>query len=331
MARLAGTWARTWHRLVRAAAVDRSDRPLLSADELAALVRLAEERAPEARAGALAGGERPTHWHGQGLDFQELRRYEQGDDVRAIDWRTTARTGTAHVRVYRQERRRSLYLIVDLGASMRFGTRVRLKAAQAARLAVLLALQCTREGGAVGAAILGEKVRLWPVRTGRRHALALAELLAAPCPPLPITHGAADFDYLLAALGRQLPAGAELVLLSDFRWLGERDARALHRFAAGGRRVRAVRITDAVEHRLPAVGRAPFCALSSDVPVWLDTTQAPVRAAFEAQAQAADAACARRLAAAGAAYLSVTADLAAEALLPRLAESGAPRRYGSAG
>jgi len=293
--------------------------PLLADAELKALARLAEEPGSSIPGGAQAGGERPSVLRGHGLDFQELRRYQAGDEVRAMDWRTTARTGIPHIRIHHLEPRPCLYLLVDLGPSMRFGTRVRLKAAQAARIAIHQALVTSREGGTVGATVLGgSRPRQWPVRGGRAHALSLARGLAGPCPPL---EAAADVDpaAVLAMLPRSLPPGAEILLLSDLRWLDASGAAALGRLVAGGRGVTVVRITDTAERSLPPMGRVPFRQPGQEASLWVDTARPGVRAAFDAHAQARAGDCRRWLTGAGVRLLDLGAETPARIWVRQLA------------
>jgi uncharacterized protein (DUF58 family) len=96
-------------------------------------------------------GDWASRWLGRGLDFEESRLYSAGDDIRDMDWRTTARTGRAHLKIYREERQPLVHLVVDRGATMRFGTRRRLKVAQAARVAAVLAFATADRNGVIGA------------------------------------------------------------------------------------------------------------------------------------------------------------------------------------
>jgi uncharacterized protein (DUF58 family) len=232
-------------------------------------------------------GDWPSAWLGRGLDFEEARPYAPGDDIRDMDWRTTARLSHPYIKVYREERQPMLHLVVDRGASMRFGTRRRIKAAQAARIATLFALAGAARNSAVAASVWDERDLELPPRHDRAGVLALIRTLAAPCPPLPPsarTEALRETDRL-ARLASELARGTRLLLASDFSWLAEAHAALLARL---GERcdVLAVCIADPAERALPDVGRARFQDLADGRVRWLDTG---VRAAREAYAREREA------------------------------------------
>ncbi len=224
----------------------------------------------------------------------------EGDDIRDMDWRTTARTGRAHLKIYREERQPVVHLVVDRGATMRFGTRRRLKVTQAARVAAMLALAATGQNGVVGATLWDREDDTLPARHGKLAALALIERAGAACPPLtdPALTEPLHFSDRLAMLEANLPRGARLVLLSDFAWLTAAHESALARLAARFD-VWAIQIVDAAEHALPDMGRVRFHDMASHQDVWLDTSQASLRHACQAAFSARLDAQAARLVRAG--------------------------------
>ncbi|MCE5232579.1 MAG: DUF58 domain-containing protein, partial [Xanthomonadaceae bacterium] len=134
--------------------------------ELIALRHAALRLRPAPRARVPAAGVHPSRAHGRGMDYAESREYQPGDDIRALDWRVTARTGRAYTKLYREERERSLLLLVDTHPALRFGTRVRYKSVQAARAAALAAWAAQRQGDRVGALALGAQREAVPARAG---------------------------------------------------------------------------------------------------------------------------------------------------------------------
>lgn len=228
-------------------------------------------------------GDWASRWLGRGLDFEESRLYSPGDDTRDMDWRTTARTGRPHLKIYREERQPALHLVVDRSATMRFGTRRRLKAAQAARVASLLAFAAAAQQGVVGATLWDGRDETFAAGHGRLAALDLVGRLNAPCPPLddPAPADGVRMHDRLVRLEAGLPRGARVVLISDFVWLAAAHAPLLARLAARFD-VRALRIVDAVEQALPDAGLVRIHDMARRRDVWLDTGRASVRAACAA-------------------------------------------------
>ncbi|MCL5059393.1 MAG: DUF58 domain-containing protein [Candidatus Thermoplasmatota archaeon] len=156
--------------------------PLIAAADMAGLAAQASLLAtlPVREVHDHHAGDWASRWLGRGLDFEESRPYSPGDDIRDMDWRTTARTGRAHLKIYREERQPLVHLVVDRGATMRFGTRRRLKVAQAARVAAVLAFATAGRNGVIGATLWNAQDETLPARHGRLAALGLIEQAAAP-------------------------------------------------------------------------------------------------------------------------------------------------------
>jgi len=293
--------------------------PLIAAGDLAALAAQASLLAtlPEREVHDHHAGDWASRWLGRGLDFEESRPYSAGDDIRDMDWRTTARTGRAHLKIYREERQPTVHLVVDRGATMRFGTRRRLKVAQAARVAAVLAFATAERNGVIGATLWNARDETLPARHGRLAALGLIEAAAAPCPPLadPAPTEILHHADRLAALDANLPRGARVVLISDFAWLTEEHVTPLARLAARCD-VWAIQIVDPVERALPEMGLVRFHDMASGQRVWLDTGETAVRGAVRSAFADHLAAQAVRLARAGARHQQV--DSAADDLVALL-------------
>jgi uncharacterized protein (DUF58 family) len=271
--------------------------PLIAAADMAGLAAQASLLAtqPMREVHDHHAGDWASRWLGRGLDFEESRLYSAGDDIRDMDWRTTARTGRPHLKIYREERQPTVHLVIDRGATMRFGTRRRLKVAQAARVAAVLAFATAGRNGVIGATLWDAQDQELPPRHGRLAALALIEQAAAPCPPLndPVSTESLHHADRLAALEASLPRGAQLVLISDFGWLTAEHESQLARLAARFE-VWAIQIIDAAERALPDLGLVRFHDMASGQGAWLDTAQASVRDACQsAWAQRLDAQAAR--------------------------------------
>lgn len=256
--------------------------PLITAADVAGLASQASLLAtlPVREVHDHHAGDWASRWLGRGLDFEESRLYSAGDDIRGMDWRTTARTGRAHLKIYREERQPLVHLVVDRGTTMRFGTRCRLKVTQAVRVASVLAFATAGRNGVIGATLWDAQDETLPARHGHLAALDLIEQASAPCPPLsdPGPADALRHADRLAVLEEGLPCGARLVLISDFAWLTDAHVTQLARLAARFD-VWAIQIVDAAERALPEMGTACFHDMASGQQVWIDTEQASLRSA----------------------------------------------------
>ena len=179
---------------------------------------------------AQAGGDR-SGYRGRGLEFDEVRAYQPGDEARDIDWRVTARRGRPHTKLYREERERPVLLLTDLGPGMLFGSQ-RLKSVQAAQVAALLAWAAARVGDRVGGVVMtasGQQTR--PARPRREAVLTLLKCLVesqprTPQPPIP-----GLLDAGLMRLERITHPGSLLPVISDFRSLSSDAEQRLGRLS----------------------------------------------------------------------------------------------------
>lgn len=158
---------------------------------------------------------------GRGLEFQEVRQYVAGDDPRTIDWRVTARRGRPHTKLFREERERPVWLLVDLDASLFFGTRRQLKSVAVVRTAALLAWVAALGGDRIGAVIAGARgTRVLPARSRDAGVLPLLAALHELQPRAPggaPTHALAEALDALAPLAR---SGSIVLAVSDFAAAG---------------------------------------------------------------------------------------------------------------
>ncbi|HKK05501.1 MAG TPA: DUF58 domain-containing protein [Gammaproteobacteria bacterium] len=263
--------------------------PLVSSAEIEALLRRLQGLGREPGAPWLVHtrqvGEADSAFVGSGLDFEELRPYAAGDDLRDVDWRALARSGRAFVKRYREERQAVLHVVLDRRANMRFGTHCRLKVAQGARAGAVFALAAMLRGAAVGLTSLGPDGRHVRAQSGRGAIMGVLRDLAAPCPPLVARSDASHdlFARQLAEVESLVPAGGRVLLLSDFRGLREDDLGVLARLAARCP-VTALHIEDESERHLPALGWADFAAPGGREVRTVDAGSAALRDEFAAAA-----------------------------------------------
>ncbi len=272
------------------AVLKQTEAPLLTPEEIVALIEQADALRQSRAHGREVflrhpGDARSAHL-GRGLDFEEVRAYQAGDDIRAMDWRTTARTGKPYLKIYREEHHPALHIVVDRGASMRFGTQRQLKVTQAARVAIVAAVLESSAHACVGASLIDSELRILPCLNKQAGVLQLAQLCALPCPPVSQSTQEAQAQWLqsLRRMATTLPNGSRVLLLSDFQWLFP-EARLLLAHLALHHDLAAIQISDPVEQELPALGRMPFYDLAQSRVRWIDTGSRTVRERF-AQAAA---------------------------------------------
>jgi uncharacterized protein (DUF58 family) len=244
--------------------------------ELAKKVRFIEIHTRKTVNDVLAG-EYHSVFKGQGMEFEEVREYLPGDEVRAIDWNVTARTGHPHIKRYREERERTLIFLADLSASGNFGTRERLKREVATELCALVAFSAVRNNDKVGLILFTDQVELFiPPDKGTGHVLRLIrELLAFEPRGTGTIIGEA-----LAYLGRVTTRRAIVFVVSDFLDAGYEKPL---RLVARRHDCIAVTVTDPAEETLPKAGLTALRDAESGAVQLVDTSSRAVRVRFEAR------------------------------------------------
>jgi len=221
--------------------------PAASPADLLRRVRLVELRARRFVEDLLAGPYRSV-FRGRGIEFDDIREYQPGDDVRAIDWHSTARTGVVQIRQNVEERCLTVLLAVDLSGSGNFGSVPQSKRELAAEVAAVLALSAVRNNDRVGLLLFTDAVeRYLPPRTGRRQAVAIIAAILGH----QTRSSRTSLRNALQTLGGALRRKTTVFFISDFLDTG--FERAL-RMAGRRHEVVAVAIEDGVETRLPDLG-----------------------------------------------------------------------------
>lgn len=193
-------------------------------------------------------GEYLSAFKGQGIEFAEVREYTPGNDVRAIDWNVTARTGVPFIKKYNETRELTLVIACDVSASQRFGSVDKLKQETAAELAALFAFSAMRNNDKVGLLLFSDKIELFvPPKKGKKHILRLIRELVAFEPQGRGTDMALALKTLVQVLRRQ----GILVLISDYLSPLEQFEKPL-KLAAKKFDLIPVVVTDKLERGLPA-------------------------------------------------------------------------------
>jgi uncharacterized protein (DUF58 family) len=183
------------------------------------------------RSHAVRAGAHLSAHRGRGLEFDEVRIYQAGDDVRSIDWRVTARRGRPHTKLFCEEREQPVMLLVDLGPTMFFGSRRQFKSVMAARAAALSAWTALQDGNRVGGVVTGNNgARVLPPRARKTGVLPLLHAIerGQPQGPGAVTAAQGGLDEALRKLVHTTPPASMIVLLSDFRDLGVTGEKQWH-------------------------------------------------------------------------------------------------------
>lgn len=198
-------------------------------------------------------GEHLSPRRGYGLDYEESRVYQSGDEVRFMNWRLAARSGELHVKVFREERQPSTFILLDWRGSMRFGTRVRIKAAQALRAAVLLAFYNHYSGRLVSGLVADTDMHWIESSNDETGIFGMVGNINRVCPPLPPGAKQLPLENVLRAMHSALAAGTTVYLISDFVDADSSCRSVLARLAAE-HDINAIHIIDPAEQQLPKAG-----------------------------------------------------------------------------
>jgi uncharacterized protein (DUF58 family) len=257
------------------------------------------------RLDGLLQGDHRTLMRGAGLDLADLREYQHHDDVRHIDWNVTARLQQPYVRQFTEDRELSAWFLVDLSASVDFGSDRVTKRMLAREFVGVLARLLTRRGNRVGALLYGNRVdTVLPARTGRIHVLELLQRMAGR--PAEAAPGATDLRELLLHAHRTIRRRSTIFVVSDF--VSEPGWERLLGQLALRHEVTAVRIFDALEMDLPDLGLVTMRDAETGEQIVVDTHNKRFRERFAAAAERRETGLREALARAGVDTLELGTD-----------------------
>src|SRR5438128_9848051 len=219
-------------------------------------------------------GDYHSVFKGRGMNFEEVREYQPGDEIRAIDWNVTARLGTAFVKKFTEERELTVILVVDVSASGNFGSTIQSKRELAAEVACLLAFSAIRNNDKVGLILFTDRVELFiPPKKGRSHTLRLIREILFFQPEGRGTDPALALDYLNKIVTRR----AVVFFISDFQ-----APDFSHALAVSGRRhdFIAIHIQDEREKVLPNIGIITLEDAETDDQIEINTADRSTRIRF---------------------------------------------------
>lgn len=237
---------------------------------------------------SLLSGRRSSKLRGRGLDFEEIRHYIPGDDIRTMDWRVTARTRKPHTRVYTEERDRPVLLVIDQRLSMFFGSKSAMKSVTAARVAAMGAWRTLRTGDRVGAMVFNDsEIREIPPHRSRQRVMRILKTVVVMNHMLRVDGDCRSDPGMLNRVLERVRHLARhdflICLISDFDGAGEAARCAVTRMTAHNDVV-AIFIHDPLEGRLPTLGK--IIVSQGDLQLEVDTADRRLRQRFSDQFEA---------------------------------------------
>ena len=211
------------------------------------------------------GGEYHSTFKGRGMTFSEVRQYQFGDDVRAIDWNVTARYNEPFVKVFEEERELTLMLVVDVSGSEAFGTRSQFKREILTEIAATLAFSALQNNDKVGLVLFSDQIELFiPPKKGRSHILRIIRELLEFKPLSKKTNISSALEFLFNVLKKK----AIVFLLSDF--MNDGYQKTL-RITAKKHDLTGIRVFDPMEKALPNLGMVPMVDAETGSMKWINT------------------------------------------------------------
>ncbi len=220
-------------------------------------------------------GEYLSSFRGQGLDFDDFREYQHGDEVRFIDWNVTARMNSPFVRKFREERELAVVIAVDVSGSADYGSRNFSKREIAAEVAAILGFSALGNGDKVGLLIFAnEPLMFIPPAKGTRHLLRMIREILTVKPEVPGTSVASACDFLVRTLKRK----SVVFLVSDFH--SDPLDKPLGKISAKHDTI-ALRVTDPLEHKLPKAGKVVMRDPETGFETLVNTSNPNLRKSYE--------------------------------------------------
>ncbi|MCX5868174.1 MAG: DUF58 domain-containing protein [Proteobacteria bacterium] len=230
-------------------------------------------------ANEVMAGEYESAFRGRGMEFEEVREYSFGDDVRMIDWNVTARMGHPYVKLYREEREMTMMLLVDLSTSQKFGSGQRLKSELAAELAAVLAYTAIKSNDKVGLIIFTDRVEKFiPPKKGRGHVWRVIREILSFSPVQKDTRIEVALDYLNRVVNKRSIA----FLVSDFLTAGFEKSLKI---ANQKHDLVAIHLSDPREEAIPKIGLVELEDAETGERVVIDTSDFIFERDFESYAR----------------------------------------------
>lgn len=225
-------------------------------------------------------GEYHSSFKGRGMMFSEVREYQPGDDVRAIDWNVTARLNKPYVKIFEEERELTVMLLVDVSGSRNFGTRTQFKRDMVAEVAATLAFSTIQNNDKVGVIFFSDKIEKYiPAKKGKSHVLHIIRELLCFEPSNTKTDINAAVQYFVNAQKRHCTMFLISDLIDDkFTAKPSKKYQAQPLMIASNKHdVKVIQIYDRCETELPDIGLVKFKDGESEDRRWIDTSMPSIR------------------------------------------------------
>lgn len=194
-------------------------------------------------------GEYHTSFKGRGMTFSEVRQYQYGDDIRAIDWNVTARYNEAHVKVFEEERELTMMLMVDISGSESFGTKNQPKSEIVTEIAATMAFSATQNNDKIGLILFSDQIELYiPPKKGKSHVLRIIRELIEFQPKSKNTDVIQALKFLSATQKKK----AIVFMISDF--MVDQDYEKTLKIASKKHDITGIRVYDIREEQMPNIG-----------------------------------------------------------------------------
>ncbi|UQD55478.1 DUF58 domain-containing protein [Flavobacterium sp. K5-23] len=220
-------------------------------------------------------GEYHTSFKGRGMTFSEVRQYQYGDDIRAIDWNVTARYNEAHVKVFEEERELTMMLMVDISGSESFGSKNQFKKEIVTEIAATMAFSATQNNDKIGLILFSDQIELYiPPKKGRSHVLRIIRELIEFHPKSQKTDVAQALKFLSGTQKKK----AIVFMISDFM---ADDYEHTLKIASKKHDITGIRVYDVREEKMPNIGVVSMLDAETGETQLIDTTSKSVRFEYE--------------------------------------------------
>ncbi len=221
------------------------------------------------------GGEYHSAFKGRGMTFSEVRKYQYGDDIRAIDWNVTARTNEPHIKVFEEERELTMLLMVDISGSAFFGTETQFKKDTITEIAATLAFSAIQNNDKVGLLLFSDQIELFiPPKKGKTHVLRIIRELIEFKPKGSKTNISEAMKYV----SRMMKKKVILFVLSDFM---DAEYQKTLKIISKKHDVTGIRVYDKHDVSIPNLGMLPMLDAETGKTVLVNTASKKVRTSYQ--------------------------------------------------